>query len=215
MALQGNFQEVAARLGTEDAETHATVGQCVDARAEASASLALSRDNLTLERASRAFALCGAATEASTLTTELEKRFPDATLTRRVSLPVTTAALAIHRREAVQALDVLEGVKPYDHAPSAEFWPAYLRGQAHLQAKDGRAAAVQFKNILGHRGEVPASPLYALAHLGLARASALVNDTEQARKEYGEMLGLWKDADANLLLVKEARLELARLRPTS
>jgi predicted Zn-dependent protease len=132
-----------------------------------------------------------------------------------VSVPVTHAVLAIQRGETARALDALEAVKPYEHAPSAEFWPTYLRGQAYLQAKDGRAAATEFESILAHRGEVPASPLYPLAHLGLARAAAMVSDVERARKEYGEMLALWKDADANLQALKAARLEYARLTPTS
>ena len=94
MSLQGNFQEVAAQLTMEDAETHAIVGQCAEARSEVAAGLELSRDNVTLERASRVLALCGAEREALSLSSELAKRFPDATLTIRVSLPVTAAALA-------------------------------------------------------------------------------------------------------------------------
>ncbi len=68
-----------------------------------------------------------------------------------------------------RALELLDPVKPYDHAPASEFWPAYLRGQAYLQLKDGRAAGVQFRGHPEHRGEAPTSPLYPLAHLG-ARA---------------------------------------------
>ena len=86
---------------------------------------------------------------------------------------MTAAALALTRHEPAKALELLEPVRTYDHAPSGEFWPAYLRGQAYLQAKDGAAAGVQFQSILDHRGEVPASVLYPLAHLGLARAAVL------------------------------------------
>ena len=78
MSLQGNFDEVAAGLMMEDAESHAVVGQCAEARSEVPPGLALSRDNLTLERASRVLALCGAAAEASSLSSELAKRFPSA-----------------------------------------------------------------------------------------------------------------------------------------
>ena len=132
-----------------------------------------------------------------------------------MSVPVTTAALALQRGDTARTLEVLERVTPYDHAPSAEFWPAYLRGQAHLHAKNGAAAAAQFDNILAHRGEVPTSPLFPLAHLGRARAAVLVSDIDRARSEYEEMLRLWKDADANLRALKEARLEVARLRSSS
>jgi predicted Zn-dependent protease len=211
MSRQGNFQEVAAALTVEDAETHAIVGQCGEARSEVATGIALSRDNNTLERASRALALCGAEREVSFITSELAQRFPEATLTIHVSLPVTAAALAIQRGEPVRGLELLEPVRGYDHAPSSEFWPAYLRGQAHLQLKDGRAAAVEFRRILEHRGEVPESLLYPLAHLGLARAAALDNDTAMARKAYEDFLALWHEADPNLHQLQEARREHSRL----
>jgi tetratricopeptide (TPR) repeat protein len=212
MSLQGNFAEVAASLTMEDAEVHAIVGQCAEARSEVSPGLALSRDNATLERASRVLALCGAGGEALSLSNDLAKRFPDATLTVHVSLPVTAAALAIQQGDAARGLELLEPVRPYDRAPSMEFWPAYLRGQAYLQLKDGEAARGQFRNILDHRGDVPGSMLYPLAHLGLARAAALARDLETARTEYDRILTLWKDADANLRPLEDARLERSRLR---
>src|SRR4029077_6159821 len=94
---------------------------------------------------------------------------------------------------------------------AAEFWPASLRGLAYFQLKAGPAAAVQFQSIVDHRGEVPASLLYPLAHLGIARATALGNDTARARKAYEAFVALWRDADADLQPLKEARVEYARL----
>jgi eukaryotic-like serine/threonine-protein kinase len=211
MSLQGDFQEVAAQLTMEDAEIHAIVGQCADARHEVPVGLELSRDNLTLERASRVLALCGVEREAMNLSNELAKRFPEATLTLRVSLPVTAAALALQRHDAAQALDALEPVRPYDRVPSGEFWPSYLRGQAYLQQKNGQAAATQFQSILDRRGEVPGSVLYPLAHLGLARAAVLTGDTARARKAYEDLLSRWKEGDADLQLLKDLRLEHSRL----
>jgi tetratricopeptide (TPR) repeat protein len=212
MSLQGNFQEVAAQLTMEDAETHASVGQCAEARSEVDSGLGLSRDNLTLERASRVLALCGSENEALSLSSELAKRFPKATLTIRVSLPVTAAVLAIERGEPARGLEQLEPVKPYDRTPSSEFWPVYLRGQAYVQLKDGGAAGAEFQSILDRRGEVPASVLYPLAYLGLARASLLVNNPEKARSAYEAFLALWKDADPDLRPLKDARQEYSRLR---
>jgi tetratricopeptide (TPR) repeat protein len=211
MSLQGSFNEVAAQLTMEDAETHAIVGECSEARAELLTGLDVSRDNSTLERASRIFALCGNAGEATTLTSELTKRFPEATFTAQMSVPVTTAALALHRSDPKRTLELLEPVRKYDHAPSAEFWPSYLRGQAYLQSKDGRAAMAEFQRIVDHRGEVPASMLYVLAQLGLARASALAGETEKARAAYERFLENWNGADADLKPLKEARTEYARL----
>jgi hypothetical protein len=77
---------------------------------------------------------------------------------------------------------------------------------------DGRAAGAEFQSILDRRGEVPNSVLYPLAYLGLARAALLVNNPEQARSAYEAFLALWKDADPDLLPLKDARLEYSRLR---
>jgi len=211
-ARQGNFNEVAAQLTIEDAEVHAIVGQCGQARNEVSAGLALSRDNGTLEHAGRALAICGAEREALELSRELAKQFPEAIFTNRLQIPLTAAAIAIERGDAARAIELLEPVRRFDHAPSAEFWPAYLRGQAYLQLKNGPAAAAEFRNVIAHRGEVPASVLYPLSYLGLARASALANDTETARKSYDQFLTVWKTADAELGVVKQARTEQAALR---
>ena len=107
MSLQGSFNEVAAQLSLEDAEMHATVGECADVTREVSEGLKLGRDNASLERAGRALAICGAGEEAVTLSRELAKRFPEATLTIHVSLPVIAAAGALEQREPARALDVL------------------------------------------------------------------------------------------------------------
>ena len=211
-STQGSFTEIAAQLTIEDAEVHAIVGQCSEARSEVSAGLMLSRDNGTLEHASRALATCGAEREAQELSSELTKTFPEAIFTNRLQIPLTAAAAAIQRGEAARAIELLEPVRRFDHAPSAEFWPAYLRGQAYLRLKNGQAAAAEFRSVIAHRGEVPASILYPLSHLGLARASALSHDTETARKSYAQFLTLWKNADAGLRLVSEARSEQAALR---
>jgi eukaryotic-like serine/threonine-protein kinase len=211
LALQGNFTEVAAQLTVEDAETHALMGECGVAREEIASGLELSRDNATLERASRALALCGAAAQATALTAEVAKRFPEATLTMRMTLPITAAIVATSRGQHAEAVQMLEAVRPYDHAPSAEFWPAYLRGRALLQMRDGRNAATNFRSIIDHRGEVPASVLYPLAHLGLAQASIMTSDLTTARQAYQSFFELWKDADSGLTPLKQARAEYARL----
>jgi tetratricopeptide (TPR) repeat protein len=211
MAQQGSFTEVAAQLTMEDAETHAVVGQCAEARSETSAGLELSRDNATLERASRIFATCGPVATATSLTDEVAKRFPEATLARSLSLPITAALIALGRGDAEQALALLEPSRTYDHAPSAEFWPPYLRGQAYLRRRDGRSAAAELQAIVNHRGEVPASMLYALAYLGIARAAALDNDKVAAGNAYRQFFSLWDGADTDLPPMAEARREYARI----
>jgi hypothetical protein len=127
-------------------------------------------------------------------------------------LPVIAAALALERREPSRALELLEPVKAYDHAPSSEFWPAFLRGQAYLRLRDGRAASAEFRSIVDRRGQAPTSALYPLAHLGLARASLIAEDPACARGAYEAFLALWKDADEAVSPLAEARAEYARLR---
>jgi tetratricopeptide (TPR) repeat protein len=209
--LDNNLKEFAAQWTAEDAESHALAGQCTEARREVAAALGLSRDNFTLERASRTLAYCGDTSEVPRLVEELQKRFPEAALTLRIHVPVTGAAMAVRGRQSARALALLEAVRPYDHAPAAEFWPSYLRGLAYLQAGDGGAAIAQFQAIIERRGKNITSPLFVLAHLGLARAAALAGSGERARQAYETFLELWKDADSNLELIGEARRELMRL----
>ena len=110
------------------------------------------------------------------LSAEVQKRLPEAILVTRVSAPVTAAMLALSRGEPKRAIELLEPVRSYDLAPAAELWPIYIRGQAHLRVKDGAAALKEFQTILDHRGQIPVSLLYPLAHLGAARAATLMGD---------------------------------------
>jgi tetratricopeptide (TPR) repeat protein/predicted Ser/Thr protein kinase len=208
---QASRTELSGLYSAQDAIAHAVVGQCAEARREATAAIGLSRDNFTLESAGRALAWCGADTEASNVSGDLARRFPDAILTTHVILPVIAAATAIRNGRSARALELLEPVRPFDHAPVAEFWPAYLRGEAKIQLGRHSEAAEEFRNIVDRRGELADSPLYPLAHLGLARALALGDDRTGARAAYSAFLTFWKDADPDLLPLQEARREFARL----
>ena len=127
-----------------------SLGQCGEARREVPWGLELSRDNTTLERASRVLALCGAESDALSISNELAKGFPGVTNTNRVSLPVTAAAVAMGCGVTCAcSLARPEPVTPYYYVMFAEFWPAYLRGQAYLQVKDGRGSR---RRVPEHRG---------------------------------------------------------------
>jgi eukaryotic-like serine/threonine-protein kinase len=210
-ALGSNDMEYAAQWTVEEAEVQAMLGECGGVRKDVTTALQWSRDSFTLERSARVLSLCDAETEADKLIDELARRFPEATLTLRLQIPIARASLAVRRGETARALEILEPLKPYDHSMTAEFWPAYLRGQAYLQAKDGRAAAAQFLSIIEHRGEQPTSPLFALAHVGLARAMAIAGDIAKARDAYERFFTVWAKADPALPPVVEARREAARL----
>ena len=209
-AQQGGYQEVAAQLSMDDAETHAVVGQCAEAQREVTSALSMSRDNVTMEQASRVLALCGAGGEARALLKELGDRFPDATLTMRLARPVTAAILALQQGDSAGAIEMLEPVRRYDHAPTGQFWPRYVRAQAYLASKNGTAAAQEFRGILERRGEVPTSMLYPLSYLGLARASRGTDDAA-ARDAYRTFLDMWSAADPDLPALTAARAEAAAL----
>src|SRR6185436_6531583 len=167
-AFQAKDTEFAAQWTVEEAEVHAMLGECKDIPKDVERGLQWSRDNFTLERSARILAFCDFEADSRRLIDELTKRFNEATLTLQLQIPLAHASLAVRRGETERALAILDPLKPYDHSMTAEFWPAYLRGQAYLQAKDGRAAASQFQSIVDHPGEQPTSPVFALAHIGLA-----------------------------------------------
>jgi tetratricopeptide (TPR) repeat protein len=125
-------------------------------------------------------------------------------------LPLIHARAELQRGNGAQAIQALETTRPYDAA--ALFQVAYLRGQAYLSQHNGAESAAEFQKILDHRGAQPTSPLYPLARLGLARAAVLTGDTTKARKAYQDFFALWKDADPNMLTVKQARREQATIK---
>jgi tetratricopeptide (TPR) repeat protein len=211
-ALRDDSRELAAQWTAEDAEAMAIAGTCRDATRQGGRALELSRDNFTVERASRALALCGAEDAAISLARELTSQFSSATLTTKLQVPVTAAIGAARRGESARALQLLEAVGTYDDVPAAEFWPSYIRGQAYLALKQPGEALGQFGHITDHRGEAPTSPLYSLSLLGSARASALAGDADAARERYQRFFDSWSDADANLSILKDAREEYARIR---
>jgi tetratricopeptide (TPR) repeat protein/predicted Ser/Thr protein kinase len=211
LTQQAGRSGLSGQFGAQDALAHAVVGDCAGARREATAATRLSRDHLTLEAVGRALAWCGDEASVSALAEELAERFPDAILITRLSIPLMAAATAIRRGEPTRGLELLEPVGPFDHAPAAEFWPAYLRGEAHLQLGRHVEAIDDFRNILTRRGEGADSPLYPLAQLGLARALAQGGDPSTAREAYEAFFVLWKDADQDLAPLTRARSEAARL----
>jgi hypothetical protein len=91
-------------------------------------------------------------------------------------------------------------------------YPVFVRGGAYLAAHDGPAAAAEFQNILHHPGFALNEPIAVLAHLGLARAYMLEDEKAKARAAYQEFLSLWKNADPDVPVLKQARIEAAKVR---
>ena len=120
--------------------------------------------------------------------------------------------------KAAEAIDTLRVAAKYELGTSTNsppnwtaMYPVYVRGEAYLAARQGREAAAEFQKILDHRGLVLNQPIGALAHLGLARARLLQGDTVEARRAYGDFLALWKDADPDIPVLKQAKAEYAKL----
>jgi len=203
LAVRGDTVEVAARYASEQALWGAVFGDCRQAKADASRGLKLARGRASLPRTALALALCGEANQAQPLAEEIGKHYPEDTLLNSIWLPAIRAVLELQRGNASRALEQMQAASRYEAA--AEFWPQFLRGQAYLQLKRSAEAAPEFQSILAHRGYAPLSPLYPLAHLGLARATALTGNTAQRRKAYEELFAIWKEADADLPILREAR----------
>jgi tetratricopeptide (TPR) repeat protein len=133
-------------------------------------------------------------------------------------LPAIRAAIELDRANPSKAISLLEAALPYElgvsdaHPGAGALHPAYLRGLAHLSLKQGTAAAAEFQKLVDHSGLVLHSSFAALARLGLARAHALGGDGASARNAYADLFALWKDADADLPVLREARAEQARPR---
>jgi hypothetical protein len=90
-------------------------------------------------------------------------------------------------------------------------YPVFVRAEAYLSAQQGPAAAAEFQKILDHRGLLWNCATGALAHLGLARAYAMQGNTAKAKAAYQDFFALWKDADPDIPILKEAKAEFAKL----
>jgi tetratricopeptide (TPR) repeat protein len=205
MATRGGMKEVAARYAAEQATRNAVLGNCRQARADTAQALNLERGRASLPNAALALALCGEAHQAKSLVDELTKRYPQDTVINSLWLPTIRAAGELQRRNATQAVQQLQAISPYEAA--AQFWPQYLRGVSYLKLRRGAEAVGEFQKILDHRGEAPLSILYPLAYVGKARAAALSGDLTTSRKAYQDFITLWKDADADLSVLIEAKKE--------
>ncbi len=190
----------------------AVFGNCPQAKESAARGLALSRGRIGVANAAIALALCNEPSQVQSLIDELQKRFPKDTPITGVMLPLIRAAMETSRGNAGHAIELLQPASRFELGGIAGFWMTYVRGQAYLRQRAGKEAAAEFQRILDHRGVEPLSPLYPLAHLGLARAAAVSGDVAKSRKEYQDFFAAWKDADSDLPILIEAKKEYEQLK---
>ena len=193
-------------------------GNNAAAAKRASAALTLSKDREAEYGAAFALALAGYSSSSLQLANDLEKRFPEDTSVRFSYLPALRSLLALNSREISKALELLQtaipselGVPRSANGLFGALYPVYVRGLAHLAAHQGAEAAIEFQEILDHRGIVASDPVGALVHLQIGRAFALSGDKAKAKTAYQDFLTLWKDADPDIPVFREARAELAKL----
>jgi hypothetical protein len=139
---------------------------------------------------------------------DLAKHYPKNILISSYYVPTIRAVVELNRGNAAAALDLLQTTAPYEAQSCMD--AVYARGQAYLASHQGNAAAAEFQKILDHRGLMNVCPLISLAHLGLARARALSGDTPTARTAYQDFFALWKEADPDIPILKEAKAEYAK-----
>ncbi len=210
LAERRELKDVAAQIAVGAAARDALLGDCKLVKEQTAKALGISHSQLTMVTAGNALATCGEFSQTQTITGELVRRFPKNTILNKVLLPLVQARIELHRGNPAQAIQLLETTRPYEGY--ALFQIAYLRGQSYLNQQRGADAADEFQKILDHRGWQPASPLYPLAHLGLARTAALSGDTTKARKAYQDFFALWKAADPDIPILQEARREYEKLK---
>jgi eukaryotic-like serine/threonine-protein kinase len=210
-AQQEDYRETAALIETQSALREAFFGNVAAARQRATAALALSKSRDVQYTVAFALALSGDYSRSQTLMDDLSKRFPEDTTVRFTYMPTLGALLALKHGEPARAVELLQTAIPYEVGLLGNLYPAYVRGEAYLAARQGQEAIAEFQKILDHRGSVLSDPIGALAHLQIGRAYALSGDTARAKTAYNDFLTLWKDADPDIPILKQAKAEYAKL----
>jgi DNA-binding winged helix-turn-helix (wHTH) protein/tetratricopeptide (TPR) repeat protein len=211
LAERGQRKDTAAENEAGQALAEALFGNSAQAQKRDAVALELSSNRRIEIKVAATEAVLGNTARAHALADNLEKRFPDDTLLRNNFLPIVRAQLELNRNEPQKAIEILQRAKPYEQGLDA-LLSAFLRGNAYLAAHRTVEAAAEFKRVLDHPPVVLLEPWGALAHLGLARAYALQGDTAKAKAAYNDFLALWKDADPDIPILKQAKAEYAKLK---
>jgi hypothetical protein len=216
-ALRSDNKESAAGWQLLGAWREALFGNLEEAKREAVAGLALAPDSRDVQLlAALVLARAGDTARARTMAQEQAKRYPLSTLVESYWLPTIQAQIELNSKDGAGALAQLakaanlEYAQTVGNANNSCLFPIYIQGEAYLAAgQDG--AVAEFQKIINHPGMVWNCATGALAHLQLGRAYALAGDKAKARAAYQDFLTLWKDADPDVPVLKEAKAEFAKL----
>ena len=227
-AIRADNKEGGAIWQANAAIEQAAYGNAAEARQATAEALKLAPTSQGVEaEAALAFAMAGDTARAESLAQDLGKRFPLDTQMQSLWLPAIQAQLALDKKNPASALSALQAASPIELgeilfvANISCLYPTYVRGEAYLAAGQGSTAAAEFQKIIDHSGIVWNCWTGALAHLGVARANALQSRTLQgpdadlarsrALAAYKDFFALWKDADSDIPVLKEAKAEYAKL----
>jgi eukaryotic-like serine/threonine-protein kinase len=209
-AVQAGDLEAAASYHLDAVWRETVFGDMPDARKEVASALELVPQSEDVESwGAEVLARTGNATRARALAQDLAKRFPRHTIIHRYWLPRIEAQIALAAKKPAEAIELLRETEPLE-ARSCSY--SYERGEAYLAAGQGSAAAIAFQQILDHPGLVRNCLPGALAHLQLGRAYALQCAAAKARAAYQDFLTLWKDADPDIPIFKQAKFEYSKLK---
>jgi tetratricopeptide (TPR) repeat protein len=220
VAQRSGRRERAGLFEAARAVWEAFYGNAAAARQSAAKALELGRGGREVNYAAAfALALAGDLPQSRALAEDLAREFPEDTSVQFMYLPTLRALFSLNAHDPAAAIQALQTASRYDLALGAVgfigrfggLYPIYVRGQAYLAARQPAEAVGEFQRILDHRSIVLVDPMDAMARLQLARALALLGDNVKAKNAYGDLLTLWKDADADISVLKAARAEYARL----
>jgi eukaryotic-like serine/threonine-protein kinase len=218
-ALHADEKETAATYEAQAAVRQALFGNAAAAKQHAATALEMTNGRDVQFLAIMAVTLAGDSAKSASLANDFAKRFPEDTLVRMIYLPSLRGQQALARHDSAKTIAELQTAAPYELGQpntgstlSIALYPVYVRAEALRAAKQGKEAFGEYQKILDHRGVVINGPIGALAHLGLGRAYVLAGDAAKAKIAYQDFLALWKDADPDIPLLKEAKSEYAALR---
>jgi eukaryotic-like serine/threonine-protein kinase len=225
--LSRRAMDAAERIGEKDPPAmyfamsglrEAWFGNADEAQRGVSSALKRSDSRDVLYFAALALAYSRQDARAQAMVGDLAKRFPEDTIVQFNYLPTLRARLALNKGDVSDAIEVLRPATPYELGTSTNcplswtpMYPVFVRGEAYLAAHRGNEAAAEFQKILDHPGIVVNQPIGALAHLGLGRAYMLQGNIPKAKAAYQDFLTLWKDADPDIPILKQAKAEYAKL----
>jgi eukaryotic-like serine/threonine-protein kinase len=211
-AKRDEGKESAAWYWGEAALRESEFGKTAAAREAVSRALHLSTGRDVRLKAVLALAEAGSIAQARELADKLNQKFPVDTLMQGYWLPTIRAELELKHNNPSKAIELLRKTLSYELSTEGSMQATYVRGQAYLAAHQGKEAAEEFQKIIAHPGLVLNDPIGTLAHLWLARARAMAGDAAGARIAYQDFLALWKDADPDIPILKEAQQEYAKLK---